>query len=195
MDKEKLTYSDLSIDPPEVFNYENYDYDWCRYCGARYSSNFTKGPWGSRTLCTIHYIDWNQKKVLNLTSYKDCPRRPIKVEANTELGYLQKMVVKNDKDKEALSQMLESLRPSKKIRRAENELSYGTNMLDKDKEVGDVKEEDVKPKEEEEDEEEEEGEIKIRKKPNHNHLHSTHHPQTHHHKDDVKEEQMDEESD
>ncbi len=33
--------------------------DWCRYCGARYSSNFTKGPWGPRTLCTIHYIEWN----------------------------------------------------------------------------------------------------------------------------------------
>jgi chromodomain-helicase-DNA-binding protein 7 len=201
-DKEKLTYSDLSIDPPEIFNYESYDYDWCRYCGARYSSNFTKGPWGSRTLCTIHYIDWNQKKVLNLTAYKDCPRRPIKVDANTELSYLQKMVVKNDKDKEALSQMLESLRPSKKIRRAENELCYATNMLDKDKDgaAGDIKEEDVKPKEEEDDEEEEEGEIPTHKKGNnhhHNnsHLHSTHHPHTQYHKDDVKEEQMEEESD
>ena len=36
-----------------------YFQDWCRYCGARYSSNFTKGPWGPRTLCTIHYIEWN----------------------------------------------------------------------------------------------------------------------------------------
>jgi len=57
--KEKLTYEYLKIAPPEQFDYSNYEFDWCRYCGARYSSNFTKGPWGSRTLCTVHYIDWN----------------------------------------------------------------------------------------------------------------------------------------
>lgn len=54
-EKEKLTYADLQIQTPEEFDYENYDrvnqiysvmlQDWCRYCGARYSSNFTKGPW------------------------------------------------------------------------------------------------------------------------------------------------------
>ena len=30
--------------------------DWCRYCGARFSSNFTKGPWGPRTLCTVLFF-------------------------------------------------------------------------------------------------------------------------------------------
>ena len=58
-DREKLTYAELQILSPEEFDYENYDRvnifmerlylnihkDWCRYCGARYSSNFTKGPW------------------------------------------------------------------------------------------------------------------------------------------------------
>jgi len=118
-DKDKLTYADLGIDPPETFDYEHYTYDWCRYCGARYSSNFTKGPWGSRTLCTIHYIDWNQKKVLNLQSHKDLPIKPIKPECNTELSYLQKMLSKNDK--EVTPEMLESLKPTKKIRRADTE--------------------------------------------------------------------------
>lgn len=73
---------------------------------------------GSRTLCTIHYIDWNQKKSLNLTNSKDLPKRPIKPEANTELGYLQKMLAKTDK--EYTPEMLESLKPSKKVKKNEN---------------------------------------------------------------------------
>lgn len=72
---------------------------------------------GSRTLCTIHYIDWNQKKSLNLSSYKDLPKSPIKAEANTELNYLQKMLLKNDK--ELTPELLDSLRPSKKIRKGD----------------------------------------------------------------------------
>jgi len=114
-EREKLGYSELQIQSPEEFDYENYDRDWCRYCGARYSSNFTKGPWGSRTLCTIHYIDWNQKKTLNLGSNKELPKRPIKLDANTELGYLQKMLAKTDK--EYTPEILESLKPSKKVKK------------------------------------------------------------------------------
>jgi len=174
----------LNIEPPETFDYESYDYDWCRYCGARYSSNFTKGPWGSRTLCTIHYIDWNQKKVLNLTSFKDIPKKPIKVEVNTELSYLQKMVSKNDKDKEALNQMLENLRPTKKVRRAENEPNQA-NLLDKDDLV---KEEDVVPKEEDNEMMIESNHSKGKHHHPHNHLHSTPHPNTHYnsHQNDIK---------
>lgn len=71
----------------------------------------------SRTLCTIHYIDWNQKKTLNLSSYKDLPKRPINSEANTELNYLQKMLIKNDK--EFTPELLESLKPTKKVKRGE----------------------------------------------------------------------------
>ena len=55
----KYDYKALGIESPDTFDYEHHNLDWCRYCGARYSSNFTKGPWGPRTLCTIHYIDWN----------------------------------------------------------------------------------------------------------------------------------------
>eukprot|EP01015_Nassula_variabilis_P036593 TRINITY_DN9480_c0_g1_i4.p2 TRINITY_DN9480_c0_g1~~TRINITY_DN9480_c0_g1_i4.p2 ORF type:complete len:228 (-),score=32.12 TRINITY_DN9480_c0_g1_i4:111-794(-) len=66
-----------------------------RYCGARFSSNFTKGPWGPRTLCTIHYIDWNQKKKLNLDEYKEMPQKPIDLTANTELNYLGNMKSKS----------------------------------------------------------------------------------------------------
>jgi hypothetical protein len=70
---------------------------------------------GSRTLCTIHYIDWNQKKTLNLSNHKDLPKRPIKPEVNTELSYLQKMLIKNDR--EFTPELLESFRPSKKIKK------------------------------------------------------------------------------
>jgi len=52
----KYTYEELNLLPPKDFSYENYNKDWCKYCGARFSSNFTKGPWGPRTLCTVHYI-------------------------------------------------------------------------------------------------------------------------------------------
>jgi len=134
-EREKLTYADLQIETPEEFDYENYDRDWCRYCGARYSSNFTKGPWGSRTLCTIHYIDWNQKKTLNLTSQKDLPKRPVNALANTELSYLQKMLAKTDK--EYTPELLESLKPSKKVKKPENSeaLEEGEVVKDKKKDL------------------------------------------------------------
>lgn len=41
----KLTYEELNMPPPDTFDYNSYDKDWCRYCGARIASNFTKGPW------------------------------------------------------------------------------------------------------------------------------------------------------
>jgi hypothetical protein len=133
--EKKLTYEDLQIQTPEEFDYENYDRDWCHYCGARYSSNFTKGPWGSRTLCTIHYIDWNQKKTLNLANNKDLPKRPIKSDANTELGYLQKMLAKSDR--EYTPEILESLKPTKKVKKNE---SADENGDDQDRDV-DIKDE------------------------------------------------------
>jgi len=84
--------------PIKDFDYENYKKDWCRYCGARFSSNFTKGPWGPRTLCTVHYIAWNQKRKLNLSSHtKEIPKKPINPDDLTELQYLSKLKLK-DKD-------------------------------------------------------------------------------------------------
>jgi hypothetical protein len=80
-------------------------------------AHFDKKIRGSRTLCTIHYIDWNQKKTLNLTSHKDLPKRPINSAANTELGYLQKMLAKTDR--EFTPEILDSLRPSKKMKKNE----------------------------------------------------------------------------
>lgn len=41
----KYSYEELGIPSAEDFDYDNYQRDWCRYCGSRYSSNFTKGPW------------------------------------------------------------------------------------------------------------------------------------------------------
>lgn len=62
--------------------------DWCRYCGCRYSSNFTQGPWGSKTLCTVHYISWKQNKTLDLSDYPDKPLTPIDPTNDQELKYL-----------------------------------------------------------------------------------------------------------
>lgn len=32
-------------------------------------SGFMKGPWGPKTLCVVHYVDWFRKKVLDLSAY------------------------------------------------------------------------------------------------------------------------------
>ena len=65
-------------------NFENIEI-WCRYCGAEIASGFCKGPWGSKTLCTIHYVQWAQKKSLDLSKWKDeLPLEPIAREENTE---------------------------------------------------------------------------------------------------------------
>eukprot|EP01015_Nassula_variabilis_P021940 TRINITY_DN3971_c0_g1_i3.p1 TRINITY_DN3971_c0_g1~~TRINITY_DN3971_c0_g1_i3.p1 ORF type:complete len:283 (+),score=31.92 TRINITY_DN3971_c0_g1_i3:70-918(+) len=115
-EREKVSYEDLGIDSPKPEAYDGYTAEWCRYCGARYSSNFTKGPWGPRTLCTIHYIEWNQKKKLDLSSYQQIPKRPINLDANTELNYLANMKNKTNKyDNISNSELLDKVK-RKKVR-------------------------------------------------------------------------------
>ena len=75
--------------------------------------NVIRGP---RTLCTIHYIEWNQKKKLNLMNYKDIPRRPINLSTNTELNYLANMKNKTNKyDNISNSELLDKVN-RKKVR-------------------------------------------------------------------------------
>lgn len=90
-----MTYEDFGICSPHEFDYINYKNDWCRYCGTRFSSNFTKGPWAPRTLCTVHYIDWSQKQKLNLDGYPNLPLKPIDISQNSELEYINKTRMKN----------------------------------------------------------------------------------------------------
>ena len=68
--------------------YDDFPGDWCKYCGARDTSGWNTGPWGSRTLCVVHYVQWRQKKTLDLEEWKDTmPVRPIAPEKNTEWKY------------------------------------------------------------------------------------------------------------
>ena len=48
--------------------YDTYEGDRCRYCGARVASAFNRGPWGSRMLCTTHYVHSLRKNHLLLRS-------------------------------------------------------------------------------------------------------------------------------
>ena len=41
----KYTYKELGVPDPKDFDYTSYKKDWCRYCGARFSGGFSKGPW------------------------------------------------------------------------------------------------------------------------------------------------------
>lgn len=72
--------------------------DWCRYCGSRYSSNFTQGPWGSKTLCTVHYIKWKQEKALKLDSYVTKPETPIDPTSDQERKYITTSVIQKHPD-------------------------------------------------------------------------------------------------
>ena len=61
---------------------------WCRYCGARDTSGWSRGPWASKTLCIPHYVAWWQKKKLDLSAYADAlPTQPINPHENTEFKY------------------------------------------------------------------------------------------------------------
>ncbi|EGR27208.1 myb domain protein [Ichthyophthirius multifiliis] len=93
-EKSLLPYQYFSIPSQKEFDYLKYTKDWCRYCGARFSSNFTKGPWGPRTLCTVHYIAWNQKKKLDLRKYKEIPLQPINPDDLTELSFINRLKIK-----------------------------------------------------------------------------------------------------
>ncbi|EGR27188.1 type iii restriction res subunit family protein, putative [Ichthyophthirius multifiliis] len=97
-DKNKIiyTYEDFLIPPVINFDYSNYPSDWCRYCGARFASNFTKGPWGPRTLCTIHYIAWSQNKTLNLSQYPVLPTQPVNPEDQTEIQFMNRTKLKDE---------------------------------------------------------------------------------------------------
>ncbi|KAL4510059.1 hypothetical protein ABPG72_010252 [Tetrahymena utriculariae] len=92
----QFSYEDFNIPSQKDFDYKKYQRDWCRYCGARFSSNFTKGPWGPRTLCTVHYIAWNQKKKLDLRAYKELPTKPINPDDQTELHFMSRLKQKDE---------------------------------------------------------------------------------------------------
>jgi len=78
----------------------------CSYCGARDTSGWNVGPWGSRTLCIVHYVQWRQNNTLNLDEWSQTtPTRPIAPEYNTEWKYKhfkllrEKMVAKTSKNR------------------------------------------------------------------------------------------------
>ena len=86
----KDLYKKYKLPPPEECDYENYERDWCRYCGARIASSFAGGPWGKRMLCMTHYNAWKQKGTLDLSGYPETPTAPIDLSKNTELSYMHK---------------------------------------------------------------------------------------------------------
>lgn len=71
-------------------------------------SGFMKGPWGPKTLCVVHYVDWFRKKVLDLSAYvkmsigaylqPELPKTPINIEANTEPKYMYFLETKKRKE-------------------------------------------------------------------------------------------------
>jgi hypothetical protein len=63
---------------------------WCHYCGATESSGWSRGPWGPRTLCIVHYVECFQKESLDLKAYEGqpAPDLPLRPDLNTQFKYL-----------------------------------------------------------------------------------------------------------
>jgi chromodomain-helicase-DNA-binding protein 7 len=110
------TYTELGLEAAIMFDFSFYKKDWCRYCGARYTTKFMNGPWGDNCLCLPHY-EMYKKRSLKL-SKKEYPElsAPIDIDKNTELAYLSSI-----EDPQELQQILAKrkinladLRPSKR---------------------------------------------------------------------------------
>ena len=80
--------------------YDTYEGDWCRYCGARVASAFNRGPWGSRMLCTTHYVHWFTKKSLTFKEHPVAPTRPINPDANTEFRWKAYLEAKDKREED-----------------------------------------------------------------------------------------------
>lgn len=119
-------YPDFDIEPPENIKYSNLKKDWCRYCGARFASQFNAGPWGARTLCVSHYEKLRKGQISCTGNEKHFP---IKLSENTEQNYLNKKREKNEKIKE---EELSAPKPKKRLKH----YSGGTMLTDNDKSDG-----------------------------------------------------------
>ncbi len=95
--KVDLQYTVEHIDPEF---YETYEGDWCRYCGAREASAFNRGPWGSRMLCTTHYVHWFTKKSLSFADYPIAPTQPINPAVNTEFKWKAYLEAKDKREED-----------------------------------------------------------------------------------------------
>lgn len=45
-------------------------------------------------MCTVHYVQWNAKKSIDLSSYVEEPSEPINISANSEEEYMERMDIK-----------------------------------------------------------------------------------------------------
>jgi hypothetical protein len=81
---------------PEV-DYENYQQPWCRFCGARYSSEFHDTLLGSKTLCDRHFkaMEKGKLEILKLRGLK----APLKPAENKEVNYMKKVIKDRKKKK------------------------------------------------------------------------------------------------
>ena len=77
------------LDPTIYLDLTKRGLPWCRYCGARSTSGWQRGPWGKKSLCIPHYVAWWQKKTLDLKEElgKPFPTQPLNPSVNTEFKY------------------------------------------------------------------------------------------------------------
>ena len=82
MTQEKLValYASFGLEYLPKVDYENYQNEWCRYCGARYSPQFHDTLLGSKTLCDKHFKAMEKGK-LEIGKLRGL-REPLKLSEN-----------------------------------------------------------------------------------------------------------------
>ena len=81
-----------SIDPSF---YDTFEGDWCRYCGARDTSGWSRGRWVMKIMHYSLCLRWWQKKTLDLSPWEEQePTRPIDLSKNTEWKYKQLKLIR-----------------------------------------------------------------------------------------------------
>lgn len=87
-DKRKIYESyGLSYSPMFKFDYSSIS-EWCRYCGSRHSSKFYDTKIGPKSLCDIHYKNYQQN---NLNIEELCGiQKPLYPNEMTEMELLKK---------------------------------------------------------------------------------------------------------
>lgn len=81
-------YSSFGLDYLAHVDYENYEGNWCRFCGARYSPKFHDSILGQSTFCDKHHRIKERGKI-NISKLRGL-KNPLKPNENKEVSYMKK---------------------------------------------------------------------------------------------------------
>lgn len=81
-------YSSFGLEYLPHVDYENFEGNWCRFCGARFSLKFHDSILGPSTFCDKHHRALERGKI-NISKLRGL-RVPLKPNENKEISYMKK---------------------------------------------------------------------------------------------------------